>query len=108
LQASAEISPPLSQGCPDSALRTLVNAGEISAETPRREVTMAAKTILVVSSIVALAIAAPSAYAVNSDSSPAQGGASSPGASTAPAKPHHHKHAKTPRQPQSGAPQQGG
>jgi len=69
---------------------------------------MAARTILVLSSIVAMAIAAPPAFAINTDSSPQQGGGSSTSDGTAPAKPHHHKHAHKPRTQQPGGTSQGG
>jgi hypothetical protein len=68
---------------------------------------MAARTILVLSSIVAMAIAAPPAFAINSDSSPQQGSGSSAGDSTQPAKPHHHKHAHKPHPQQPGGASQG-
>jgi hypothetical protein len=74
LQASAAIQPRLSQGCLDSAARTRIKARASPAEILCREVFMATRTMLVLSSLVALAIAAPPAFAANvADGSPQQG-----------------------------------
>ncbi len=69
---------------------------------------MAARTILVLSSIVAMAIAAPPAFAINSDAAPPQGNGSSSGDGSQSTKPHHHKHAHKHRQQQPGGASQGG